>query len=162
MPEDAETEVAHRPWPPAFPQAFVAATRARLDDRGVLVIAGTDGGTRDLLAAEVAGLVDRPSLHRHVSRPGDAHRALFVLEQLWRGELPRGADLDTAETRIREQLAGHAGPPCIVLADAELSDACLLYTSPSPRDCRKKKKIAYSKADVLSHAKLIIHPLFVL
>ncbi|MBD8606917.1 hypothetical protein IFT73_08630 [Aeromicrobium sp. CFBP 8757] len=123
MPEDAETEVAHRPWPPAFPQAFVAATRARLDDRGVLVVAGTDGGTRDLLAAEVAGLVDRPSLHRHVSRQGDAHRALFVLEQLWRDELPRGADLDTVETRIREQLAGHAGPPCIVLSDAELSDA---------------------------------------
>ncbi len=123
VPHDAETEVAHRPWPPAFSADFVAATRAHLHDRGVLLITGADRASRDLLAAEVAGLLDRPSRHRHVARRAETHRPRFVLEQLWRGEdLPADADLDTVENRIRERLSDHAGPPCIVLADAELAD----------------------------------------
>jgi tetratricopeptide (TPR) repeat protein len=121
--QDAESQVAHRPWPPAFSADLVAATRARLHDRGVLLIAGADGASRDLLAAEVAGLLDRPSRHRHVARRAETHRPRFVLEQLWRGEdLPADQGLDAVEALIRERLSTHAGPPCIVLADAELAD----------------------------------------
>jgi hypothetical protein len=122
--EDAETYLAHRPWPPAFAETFVARTRARLDEQGVLVVVGPAEGSRDTLAAAVAGLVDRPSPHRHVARPGETHLSHFVLDQLWRGDrLPVGADSGTLEARVREQLAGRPSTPRIVLVDAELGDA---------------------------------------
>ncbi|MFC5676239.1 hypothetical protein [Aeromicrobium endophyticum] len=114
----------HPPWPPLFSSAFVEQTRSRLHRRRVLVITGTSTGARERLAADVAGLIDRPSPHRHVARAGDDARPYFAVGQLWLGEHPAADDdLDDVEHLIRQRLDQRDRPASVVLIGADQCDA---------------------------------------
>jgi tetratricopeptide (TPR) repeat protein len=111
------------PWPPLFSSDFVEQTRSRLHRGRVLVITGTPTGALDRLAADVAGMVDRPSPNRHVARPGDGARPYFAVAQLWFGEHPAvDDDLDGVEHLIRQRLDQRDRPASVVLVGAEQCD----------------------------------------
>lgn len=111
------------PWPPLFSSAFVDQTRSRLHRGRVLVITGSPGTARDRLAADVAGMIDRPSPNRHVTRAGDDDRPYFAVAQLWLGEHPAGDDdLDEVEQLIRRRLDQRDRPASVVLIGAEQCD----------------------------------------
>ncbi|MET0820712.1 MAG: hypothetical protein ABWY58_07090 [Aeromicrobium sp.] len=124
MLEDTDTDQpGHPSWPPLFSSAFVEATRARLHRRRVLVVSGPPGGARERLAADVAGMIDRPSPHRHVSRAGDETRPYFAVAQLWSGEHPSVEhDLDDVEATVRQRLDRHDQPASVVLIGADHCD----------------------------------------
>jgi tetratricopeptide (TPR) repeat protein len=119
--EDADA--GRSPWPPLFSTSFVEQTRARLHQRRVLVVSGPPAGAPDQLAAEVAGMIDRPSPHRHVTRAGDESRPYFAVAQLWRGEHPStDDDLDDVEVTVRRRLDRSDRPATFVLVGAERCD----------------------------------------
>lgn len=122
--EDIETDrLVDPPWPPEFSPDVVEETRARLHRRRVLIVSGSPGGARDRLASDIAGMIDRPSPHRHVSRPGDDDRPYFAVAQLWRGENPStDDDLDDVEATMRQRLDQSDRPTSVVLVGADQCD----------------------------------------
>lgn len=123
MPKDDDVDLAPSPWPPAFTPTFVEQVRARLDTSHVLVLSGPTAGSRDRLAGEVAGILDRPAQRRHVARRGEADLPYFAIDQLCLGtRLPSDASSEDVEAVVREQLAGLPRPLRIVLCQAELCD----------------------------------------
>ena len=93
----------------------------------------TDPYTGRRLAWLVAG--DEADLEDAIAGAGRGARALAVMPRHRRAEI-----LETVSSLLREEgdglarlIARDAGKP-LTLAAAEVSRACLLYTSPSPRD----------------------------
>ncbi len=111
-------------WPPAFSPAFVEQAKGLLDARPVLVIVGQVGGSRNRLAAEVAGAPDGPLWSRHVARFGEKDTPYFAIRQLISSlRVEEHDEPDVVEAAARRSLSAlEEARPTFILANTDLCD----------------------------------------
>lgn len=112
------------PWPAPFSAAFISQARQLLERRSVLVIVGPLGGSRNRLAADVAGVPEGPVWTRHVARLGEDDLRFFAVQQLLTGlHLDHTDTVHTAEAAARQILRGLVEvAPVLIIANADLCD----------------------------------------